>query len=212
MRLGFQRLNDWYSSAEVRQLDANPQAQYPFQRSFFLNQNGARVDLIYKRILIDGLRKPVFLAQRKDNGHEVVVKFVVKYGLEVHEALAACGMAPAIYGHEAVARMTMVVMEHIEGRMWQVNPNPSNQQKVNLRAIESKLREGGFVHGDLRPPNIMVQGDRVFLIDFDWAGQAGTAKYPIHLNANEMWHPNASVGCLIDPEHDTFMVNRLCSP
>ena len=44
------------------------------------------------------------------------------------------------------------------------------------------FHQEGFVHGDLRPANIIYKGDQVFLIGFDWAGKAGEASYPIDLD------------------------------
>ena len=46
-----------------------------------------------------------------------------------------------------------------------------------------------FVHGDLRRPNIMIRNEDIstpsptpIIIDFDWAGIQGQAKYPSSLN------------------------------
>ena len=152
-------------------LQANPQATFPFQKEFSVD--GKQVELLYKRILIDGLRRPLFLATRKDTGNNVVVKFSSNYGTEVHQKLAECDMAPDLYAHLSVGGMEMVIMEYIKGEMWP--EHPTMQQKEKLRAIAAKLESIGCVHGDLRAPNILVQGDRVLAIDFDWAGRAGQA-------------------------------------
>ena len=93
----------------------------------------------------------------------------------------------------------MVVMDYIEGERWP--DDPTTQQKENLQGIAAKLESAGFVHGDLRAPNILVQGDRVLVIDYDWAGRLGEARYPIHLNQDEIWHNDACVGCAIDHSH-----------
>ena len=158
------------------------------------------MEFIYKEILIPGLRKPLFRATRKDTGKDVVVKFVSHCGAEVHQTLADCNLAPDIYAHMAVGAMIMVIMEYSEGEWWP--EHPSAQQKKNLQAIAAKLESTGFVHGDLRTPNILVQGDSVLVVDFDWAGRQGAAKYPIHLSQEETWHPDACVGCAIEHSHD----------
>ena len=36
----------------------------------------------------------------------------------------------------------------------------------------------GLVHGDLRDPNILCNGESVMLVDFDWGGKDGEALYP----------------------------------
>jgi hypothetical protein len=59
----------------------------------------------------------------------------------------------------------------------------------------------GFVHGDLRVPNILVKDDGVFFICFYWAWQQGAAKYPLHLNQDVEWHPEAGVGVNIEYAH-----------
>ena len=205
IRLGFQQLHQWYTSQAVM-LQANPQATFPFQREFQVD--GKQVDLLYNEILIPGLRRPLFLATRRDTGKNVVVKFSSHYGTEVHQKLAESGMAPDIYAHLSVGGMVMVIMDYIEGERWP--DHPTTQQKDNLRGLAAKLESTGFVHGDLRAPNILVQGDRVLAIDFDWAGRAGQARYPIHLNQDEKWHADACVGCLIEHSHDSFMVDQLC--
>lgn len=205
MRVGFQQLNRWYTS-QTPKLVANTQATFPFQREFSVN--GKQVELVYKGILIPGLRRPLFIATRKDTGNKVVVKFSSQYGAEVHQELADCGMAPNIYAHLVVGGMVMVVMDYIESERWP--DHPTTQQKKNLRGIAAKLKSTGFVHGDLRAPNILVQGDRVLAIDYDWAGRLGQVRYPIHLNQDEIWHNDACVGCAIEHSHDAFMVEQLC--
>ncbi len=34
------------------------------------------------------------------------------------------------------------------------------------------------MHGDLRPPNFIVDEERLLLIDFDWGGKEGQATFP----------------------------------
>ena len=50
------------------------------------------------------------------------------------------------------------------------------------------LHSNGFVHGDLRAPNILLLKDNtVRILDFDWTGCAGVAKYPDDLNTSVEW-------------------------
>lgn len=205
MRVGFQQLHHWYDSLRSP-LIANPQATFPFQREFPVN--GKQVKLCYEGILIPGLKKPLFLATREDTGENVVVKFSTQYGAEVHQTLAKCEMAPDIYAHLDVGGMVMVVMDYIESERFP--DHPTAQQKEKIRNIAAKLESSGLVHGDLRAPNVLVEGDRVLAIDFDWSGRVGQARYPVHLNQDETWHTDACVGCAIEHSHDNFMVNQLC--
>jgi len=74
----------------------------------------------------------------------------------------------------------------------------------------------GWVHGDLRSPNILVQGEQVFLIDLDWAGKPNDQqppKYPPLLNSEvfdeECQERGIKAGEPITKEHDLFMLARL---
>jgi Ser/Thr protein kinase RdoA (MazF antagonist) len=40
------------------------------------------------------------------------------------------------------------------------------------------FHDEGLVHGDLRGPNMVCDGERVMLVDFDWGGEVGKACYP----------------------------------
>jgi len=86
----------------------------------------------------------------------------------------------------------------------------------NIRPLVEKsvqtLHYGGFVHCDLRNTSIMVnidgQGElAVRIVDFDWAGIAGEARYPMNLNRVDLRRPDgARDGHLIMAEHDIEMI------
>ncbi|KAG6900734.1 hypothetical protein C0993_003760 [Termitomyces sp. T159_Od127] len=86
-----------------------------------------------------------------------------------------------------------------------------------VRGIVQELHEGGFVHGDVRDINVLVDPGSlqsadvmVFLIDFDWAGAAGIARYPYDVNTEMVRRPEGvEGGGLILLEHDLEMVNYL---
>jgi hypothetical protein len=51
------------------------------------------------------------------------------------------------------------------------------------------------------------------LIDFDWAGEAGVAKYPANMNPDIRWPEGAVDGQLIQKAHDLEMLsNFLLAP
>ena len=50
-----------------------------------------------------------------------------------------------------------------------------------------KAHQDGFVHGDLRPPNIIITNNGPQIIDFDWAGKIGIACYPVDINPEVDW-------------------------
>ncbi|CAJ0634520.1 2430_t:CDS:2 [Entrophospora sp. SA101] len=56
---------------------------------------------------------------------------------------------------------------------------------VSNAVIESVklLHSNGFVHGDLRSPNIMIgKNNQMKFLDFEWADKEGEATYPMLLN------------------------------
>ncbi|KAM5531120.1 hypothetical protein V8D89_015234 [Ganoderma adspersum] len=150
----------------------------------------------------------------------VYVKFVTSYDKEAHSYLASHDppLAPQIvfYG-EVVSRITMIVMEDLDAI-------PIHSQSVleNLRLrslIQPKTEEalnflhaGGFVHGDIRSPNLLMDPATgcVYIIDFDWAGKQGLARYPTNLNPKVKWIPPALLVLMrnkvILQGDDTFML------
>ncbi|CAG8755776.1 13803_t:CDS:1, partial [Acaulospora colombiana] len=70
-----------------------------------------------------------------------------------------------------------------------------------------KLRLAHFFlrFGDLRPPNILVTKDcqKVMLIDFDWSGKLGVARYPAGgVNPEYAWPDGVEANGRIEREHD----------
>ncbi|CCA70121.1 hypothetical protein PIIN_04060 [Serendipita indica DSM 11827] len=117
----------------------------------------------------------------------------------------------------------MVVMEYLSEDEY------STRSSVKVDVIKFKeaikdavdvLHVNGFVHGDIRTCNIMVcrwwDDDigmkNVKVIDFDWAGRVGEAKYPANVNYTEIMRPeDARDGLLIKKEHDLEMLERVVS-
>lgn len=77
------------------------------------------------------------------------------------------------------------------------------------------LHDHNLVHGDIRTPNIILEGDGepwgVKIIDFDWAGKEGEARYPLTLSSAVKWAKGVEDCELIDASHDLFMVGELQS-
>ena len=71
-----------------------------------------------------------------------------------------------------------------------------------------------FVHGDVRDVNIMVRKDgklEFMLVDFDWSGIIGEARYPININKVDLWRTeDVSDGQLIKSDHDIPMLDHIC--
>lgn len=127
-------------------------------------------------------------------GSHVVVKFVSRYGEDVHRFLEKRGFAPALFyvgkvlAWEGAVKArspevkplvrgltfttsTMVMMEFVENAKLEVLTKKDLAQQV--ANIIYCLHCAGLAFGDVRPPNILVDVHlkRVKFIDFNWAGQ-----------------------------------------
>ena len=124
-----------------------------------------------------------------DDSPDIVVKFVTRYGTDVHKFLASedhasrlryCGPLPGIDDEQSPATlssqqspvlllgpMQMVVMDYVSHRG--VTPSDAVQK---IEAILYKLHCKGYAFGDLRAQNILFdEDDKVKFIDFDWSGR-----------------------------------------
>ena len=79
-----------------------------------------------------------------------------------------------------------------------------NMVNISAPCVWSSCHNKRLVCGDLRPPNVLFSGGKVFLIDFDWAGKEGEARYPRGLSRSVTWAAGAqeSERQLIEPKHD----------
>ena len=68
-----------------------------------------------------------------------------------------------------------------------------------------------LVFGDLRASNVMLLGDKVFLIDSDWAGKVDGARYSLGLSQSVKLAKEAkeSETEYISADHDLFMFGQL---
>jgi serine/threonine protein kinase len=103
---------------------------------------------------------------------------------------------------------------------WQNTGELRHAITVKVPEIVQKLHDAGFVHGDIRSANLLVDrstltskdGIKIHFIDFDWAGRQGEAVYPMCVNRVTVRRPEgASDGKPILVEHDIAMVNSLVS-
>ena len=124
----------------------------------------------------------LYVAKTLD-GKDIMVKFTRQYSIELHAFCAERGHAPAIHGFKQIpGGWSVVAMDLI------LPPeHPSQSPKLtrlfdkwvnDLQTLMQDFHDKGLVHGDLREPNILCNGEKVMLIDFDWGGKVGEACYP----------------------------------
>lgn len=168
------------------------------------------------------IARGVYVGLRSDSSSTVIVKFAATYSRECHEALATAGLAPQCLGVDRTtwAPWIVVVMEHCwehktlekELRSRSVAPDTASAVAGKLRAALTVLKREGLAVGDLRPPNVLIRGAGaavdVKMIDFDWGGRCGDARFSSYLNPGVTW-PAKAHGRAISHDDDEFMVEQM---
>lgn len=146
----------------------------------------------YVRALESDSTCVTYLAEMEKSLKLIVVKFVDRYGYDAHQFLANEGHAPKLWycGPLEPSRpmasplptqsplpgislnpLRMVVMDYVEPHL-PVDVTPPTSMRLQLKDILVKMHKAGYVFGDLRKPNVILdQSGQVQLIDFDWAGR-----------------------------------------
>ena len=84
-----------------------------------------------------------------------------------------------------------------------------------MKAAISILHDANLVFGDMRRSNILIKREndrlRALLIDFEWVGEAGQARYPPILNdSGEIaWAEGVRPHGLMRKQHDLDMIDSL---
>ena len=159
----------------------------------------------------------------------LLVKLVdPKYSEETHCTLADVGLAPFWHGTARVpGAPSAIIMEYLDPSSgWttlQDYVETHREIKVDTRhpalvELLETMREKKVVHGDLRPNNIMcrvrpeggTEGREleIKVVDFDWSGKLGSARYPAIMNPAIKWP--GTPGDLIDKYDDgTLLMGTL---
>jgi hypothetical protein len=157
-------------------------------------------------------RRLLFKAKTKD-GNRICVKFVRRYGKDVHIWCAARGFAPDLIAYEGLpGGWYMVVMDLLDESWIPLADKKGHTEglKERVHAAITKLHQAQMVHGDIRETNVMVRdrGLDFKLVDYDWAGSQGHVRYPRHVNkAVGLGRPeDVEDGQLILTRHDELML------
>ncbi|KAI8996215.1 hypothetical protein BD414DRAFT_193078 [Trametes punicea] len=230
IKTALDELSRYYASLELlpiakdyKMSDVSPASARPYigpQWTQFKMGNKT-VTLTYTgRLFPDQQSKAVFTAVARVNGatatREVIVKFTHAYPAEGHRLLAnhrtpqgtPRPFAPKLWFCEVVESVGKygVVMDWIKDTE---ERNMTVDDCAMLREAVGLLHERGLVVGDLRERTLwLLKGGGVMLVNFDWCGKEGAARYPddIHEDRTTLWHPNAKVDHLIKKEHDLHLL------
>ena len=162
--------------------------------------------------------KLVFLANRSSDNKQCIVKFVEKYGENVHRYLFRKGLAPELYDilESVRGNWKAIIMELLPGTsLHSLHDTDLDNEKIRkiidcLRNIKKTLQGSHYVHGDLRPNNLIVTSDFnvVKVVDFDWAGEESKVSYPLNLNTNDIaWAFGVEPCRPITKKHDSWMLD-----
>jgi hypothetical protein len=209
----YNTLHEYYNSPET-----GPQSLWPYYQAF--NYQHKQVEFEYREQLYKD--KLLFVVETKQNPdipglpRRLLVKFTESYGEAVHQFCADRGFAPKLFEcYKLSVRWKVVIMEYLEDYVNLYDAVDAKAEwKEKIKKSIEEMHRAGFVHGDLRKPNILYQetGEsiNVVLVDFDWAGEAGKVSYPSFLNIQSVRrHPDARSDKVITPEHDIFSLSTL---
>ena len=178
------------------------------------------MDINYKEPISPDESKATYLAKQGD-GKEVVVKFTPTYNARAHRLLADRGLAPElIYDGTEGPRyggLLMIVMDDAKGgtlsELLNSSPRPPWSRLDTIIASVKKaielLHAENLVFGDLRTPNILVDGDDVKLVDYDWCGVHGVDRYPFVINDAIDWASGVGSEAIMYKAHDLHMLKKL---
>jgi hypothetical protein len=142
---------------------------------------------------------------------DVIIKFTASYCAAAHQKLAGMGRAPCLWFCELVESVGMyvVVMGYEDGaRTCELLVEKKHIEE--LRTAIKELHGEDYVHGDIRGPNVLVTTSGLKLIDFDWCGKEGVARYPADiLTSDYQWHDGVHRGGEIKKVHDEHMFRVL---
>jgi serine/threonine protein kinase len=224
---GIAGLEGFYSKLSPYHLQQDPQRFFPFVRSYSSGTHVVRFS--YQAYLRRNSSKALFLAtiESEDGpGSQIVVKFTQRYNVTAHRLLAAAHQAPNLLycstedpNSENLGGLIMVVMGYVSGetahQQYGNEPLPQPIFEQVKKAVET-LHSANIVFADLRTPNIMINEERVMLIDFDWCGTHEEGTYPISLSHHAIggieWHPDVKRGGRMAKEHDIFRLNTMKPP
>jgi hypothetical protein len=145
----------------------------------------------------------------------VVIKYAERYSEAVHQLLADNGLAPELLATQQIGRFTAVVMVELENAInieefLIKHRDQKSELLLQCKKILEVLGAKNFVHGDLRPCNLLVSESQVYVTDFDWAGKENEVNYPLYLNHSEIsWPHGASDGLKITSQHDKYWIEEL---
>ncbi|KAG2039315.1 hypothetical protein BDR03DRAFT_952570, partial [Suillus americanus] len=228
LKIAIEELEELYTRPIPFYKPKDPYFKCPYPRQY-TNSAGVIQEFSYDEpgILRDRL---IFFGETVGDGagSKICIKFVRHYSRHAHDFCASKGHAPKLIAYNPLpGGWNMVIMEALDISDDCFSSRPGSYRLLSKiadldrqsleEAITSLMRElhnAGYVHGDLRDANFVVQDNKHFmLLDFDWAGPMQETYYPMHVNRRDIRRPKgASDGEKILAEHDLDMLNYMFYP
>jgi serine/threonine protein kinase len=187
---------------------------FPYQ-THYQDETGQVIDFKYESRIPEKL---VFFAKaNQEELPSLCVKFVRRYSADAHLLLAEAGHAPKLRSFTSLpGGWHMVVMDASPfSLLSSISRKSCNIAVSTVQNAVGILHKHNFVHGDIRDCNILAHVDDkenaiIHIIDFDWAGKIGEARYPMRVNTKSVARPSGvGDGELITTHHDLQMIARL---
>ncbi|KAG1891729.1 uncharacterized protein F5891DRAFT_1210959 [Suillus fuscotomentosus] len=223
LKIAVEKLTNLYSRDIPTVESKNQSPGYPHPRSYSTSTNGIQ-EFSYDetQILRDQL---IFFGETVGDaaGSKICIKFVRHYSPEAHKFCASKGRAPKLIAYDPLpGGWNMVVMDALDIDDDNFPQRPGSYRQLSKMAVVDRqplkeaitsliqqLHDEGYVHGDLRDANLVVNDNKDFmLLDFDWAGPKQETHYPLRVNRTDIRRPDdARDGEKITTEHDLEMLN-----
>ena len=224
LRISLEKLKSYYENLKPTVNRPAPSRYFPY---FTTYSDGDKViQFEYVGFLENGLDCTTLRA--RTCGHparDIVVKFVDQYGERAHHTLAEHELAPKLfyYGSPCLDKepsyhhLSMAVMDYIDGDTLASAKKEKKLDEKTMQSVRSKVQRAievlhncQLVFGDLRSPNVMItKTNEVKLIDFNWAGEEGQARYPSLISSDIKWAAGVEALGVIKKDHDKEMLDRL---
>ncbi|CAG8492336.1 10200_t:CDS:2, partial [Racocetra persica] len=161
----------------------------------------------------------VTLSNKQGSCEKACVKAIQKhkYLLDTHQLLAEIRYAPKILATSFIpGNWLLVYIEYLDNHlMLHVTSNLKGQSnlKEKIKKVVKYMHDSDYVHRDLCAGNFLfchLENDEfdVKLIDFEWSGKVGFARYSHFMNHNIQWPDSAEDGKLVTKTHDLVMLNQ----
>jgi serine/threonine protein kinase len=145
-----------------------------------------RINFQITERLMTGLegKRFLYLASTTDpNPQVILVKFSRQYSKDLHQFCTSVNHAPELLAFEVLPGgwfgIGMEYFPSAERILESKNlANHGEKWLADIGNIVTAIHTQGYVHGDLRPPNFIVDGETLLLVDFDWGGNEKDATFP----------------------------------